>query len=301
MSWMPKADRIAAVGDGTRLNKTVAKIDLAKMRTSCQINYPESPSKYHVAPTVGGPPRPAPPRTSVDHMNPPRADQVTRTACRRCSPTHASLPRFLTLAAMCICRAAQLKPGDIKKEIVESFVGNHSGLYSDWIATSSTAGKSPPRRRLSPTRRRRKKVPPAAEEPRKGMHVMDRHVNRHSKEAIKVEVEARRAQANRKPDNVMLGSIVMRKRELAQLQKDSGFGTAELRAVMESFKAHSSYDATHNSVNNDHFAQIMSEVFDHMTPEMSDRLFDSMDGGECSQRVCLSAVRPTLRSCWICE
>jgi hypothetical protein len=78
MSWMPKAERIAAVGDGTRLNKTVAKIDLAKLRTSCQINYPESPSKYHVAPTVGGPPRPAPPRTSVDHMNPPKADQVTQ-------------------------------------------------------------------------------------------------------------------------------------------------------------------------------------------------------------------------------
>ena len=76
MSWMPKAERIAAVGDGTRLNKTVAKIDLAKMRTSCQINYPESPSKFHVAPTVGGPPRPAPPRTSIDHMHPPKADQV---------------------------------------------------------------------------------------------------------------------------------------------------------------------------------------------------------------------------------
>ena len=94
MSWMPKADRIAAVGDGTRLNKTVAKIDLAKMRTSCQINYPESPSKYHVAPTVGGPPRPAPPRTSVDHMNPPKADQVTRAG--------GALPR------MCCCHCFSL-------------------------------------------------------------------------------------------------------------------------------------------------------------------------------------------------
>lgn len=84
---MPKADRIAAVGDGTRLNKTVAKIDLAKLRTSCQINYPESPSKYHVAPTVGGPPKPAPPRTSIDHMNPPKANQV-----RSCSSSEGARP-----------------------------------------------------------------------------------------------------------------------------------------------------------------------------------------------------------------
>lgn len=179
---------------------------------------------------------------------------------------------------------------------MESFVGNHSGLYSDWIATSSTAGKSPPRRRLSPTRRRRKKPPLAAEEPRKGSHIMDRHVNRHSREAIKVEVEARRAQMNRKADNVLLGSTVMKRRELAQLQKDSGFGTAELRAVMESFKAHSSYDATHNSVNREHFAAIMSDVFEHMTPDMSNRLFESMDGGERSQRAYLSAVTPPLGS-----
>ena len=89
MSWMPKADRIAAVGDGTRLNKTVAKIDLTKLRTSCQINYPESPSKYHVAPTVGGPPKPAPPRTSIDHMNPPKANQVRSSS----SPGGARPPR----------------------------------------------------------------------------------------------------------------------------------------------------------------------------------------------------------------
>ena len=184
-----------------------------------------------------------------------------------------------------------MKPGDIKKEIVESFVGNHSGLYSDWIVTSATAGKSPPRRRPSPTRRRRKKPPPAkTEAQRKGSHVLDRHANRHSKDAIKVEVEARRAQMNKKADNVLLGKTVIKRRELAQLQKESGFGVTELRKVMDSFKAHSSYDATHSSVNRDHFHEIMSEVFEHMTPEMSSRLFDSMDDGEPPRLVRLSAA-----------
>ena len=95
MSWMPKADRIAAVGTSAapvRCNKTVAKINLSKMRTSCQINYPESPSKHHVAPTVGGVAKPAPPRNSLDHMHLKKADQVRRAPTRHPPPAAAPPP-----------------------------------------------------------------------------------------------------------------------------------------------------------------------------------------------------------------
>lgn len=166
---------------------------------------------------------------------------------------------------------------------MDSFVGNHSGLFSDWMATSSTAGKPPPPRRRSPTRRRRKKPEPAKDEARKGSHVNDRHVNRHSREAIKIEVQARRAHANRgqfRLDTVILEGTVMKRNELAALQKESGFGTQELQAVMKSFKSHSSYDEKNPVVNKEHFAEVMGDVFEHMNRALADKLFDSMDDGE---------------------
>eukprot|EP01043_Picozoa_sp_COSAG02_P095641 COSAG02_NODE_31984_length_524_cov_0.727059_1_plen_117_part_10 len=108
MPWLPDAERVAQLGEGTsnpqRLNKTVAKIKLSKLRTSCQINYPESASKYRVAPTIGGPPRPARSNRKQDHLRRPKPPQ--------------------------------LWPRDIRQEVSESFVGNHSGLFSDWISTS---------------------------------------------------------------------------------------------------------------------------------------------------------------------
>ena len=45
MSWMPKADRIAQLGDSVRCNKTVAKVALPRLRTSSQVNYPESAAR----------------------------------------------------------------------------------------------------------------------------------------------------------------------------------------------------------------------------------------------------------------
>ena len=241
---MPKADRIAAVGTSAapvRCNKTVAKINLSKMRTSCQINYPESPSKHHVAPTVGGVAKPAPPRNSLDHMHLKKADQ--------------------------------LKPDDIKKEIVESFVGNHSGLFSDWEALGGR--ESPSRRGGSPQKRRHKIVKVA--EAAKAHSVSDRHVNRHSREHIKQDVEARRMRQNKKQDNVILGSTIIARNELTAMQEETGFGTDELRKVMESFKAHASFDPEHNKVTPEHFYEVMTDVFDGMTQEMSLSLFKSMD------------------------
>lgn len=273
MSWMPKADRIAAVGTSAapvRCNKTVAKINLSKMRTSCQINYPESPSKHHVAPTVGGVPKPAPPRNSLDHMHLKKADQVRRAPTRHppprrrpATPDRAALPSY-----------PQLKPDDIKKEIVESFVGNHSGLFSDWEALGGR--ESPSRRRGSPQKRRHKKVVKVAEAA-KAHSVSDRHVNRHSREHIKQDVEARRMRQNKKQDNVILGSTIIARNELTAMQEETGFGTDELRKVMESFKAHASFDPEHNKVTPEHFYEVMTDVFDGMTQEMSLSLFKSMD------------------------
>ena len=111
MSWMPKAERVAQVGDGTaapqRLNKSVSKVQLAKMRTSCQVNYPESASKHRVGRTVGG-------RLSLTPL--PRRDGTEN---------HLRRPR-----------SAQVFPSDIKKGVTDSFRGNHSGLWSDWVVTS---------------------------------------------------------------------------------------------------------------------------------------------------------------------
>ena len=231
-----------------RCNKTVAKINLSKMRTSCQINYPESASKYHVAPTIGGPPKPAKPRTEVDHMKPVKLDQ--------------------------------LKPGDIKKEIVESYAGNHSGAWSDWQATSPKArmkiGDLAAARRRSPQKKRRpKRRSPSPSGGRKG-----KPVNRHSRDAIKAEVDARRAQYKPEEKVLLLKSAagekgtVLRRADLAQMQNDTGFGTDELRKVMRSFKAHAG-GAT--AVTKANFEAVMSDVFDRMTPEFCDRLFTSMD------------------------
>ena len=41
------------LGNTVRLTKRVSRISLRNMRTSCQINYPESATKYRVAPVVG--------------------------------------------------------------------------------------------------------------------------------------------------------------------------------------------------------------------------------------------------------
>ena len=231
-----------------RCNKTVAKINLSKMRTSCQINYPESASKYHVAPTIGGPPKPAKPRTEVDHMKPVKLDQ--------------------------------LKPGDIKKEIVESYAGNHSGAWSDWQATSPKArmkiGDLAAARRRSPQKKRR----PKRRSPSPGGGRKGKPVNRHSRDAIKAEVDARRAQYKPEEKVLLLKSAagekgtVLRRADLAQMQSDTGFGTDELRKVMRSFKAHAG-GAT--AVTKANFEAVMSDVFDRMTPEFCDRLFTSMD------------------------
>ena len=67
---------------------------------------------------------------------------------------------------------------------------------------------------------------------------------------------------------------------LAALQKESGFGTQELQAVMKSFKSHSSYDEKNPVVNKEHFAEVMGDVFEHMNRALADKLFDSMDDGE---------------------
>ena len=97
-----------------RCNKTVAKIALPKLRTSSQVNYPESAARPHLVPTFGGPALPAIQRSNQWDVTPGEE--------RR--------------------RQLQLEPGEIKKEIVDSFDGTHSGLYSDWQRTSPNARKT---------------------------------------------------------------------------------------------------------------------------------------------------------------
>ena len=59
MSWMPKAERVAQLGESVRCNKTVSKVSLPRLRTSSQVNYPESAARPHVTRTFGGEALPA--------------------------------------------------------------------------------------------------------------------------------------------------------------------------------------------------------------------------------------------------
>ena len=118
------AVRVSQLGQSVRLNKSVAKVDLSKLRTSCQLNYPESPSKHHVAPTVGGPPIEKPKTT--DHLHPYVPDQ--------------------------------LSVGEISAAVGESFIGNHTKLWSDWASDDHGCSGTPIEKRTgpaaSPTRRK---------------------------------------------------------------------------------------------------------------------------------------------------
>jgi len=59
-----------------------------------------------------------------------------------------------------------------------------------------------------------------------------------------------------------LSFLQVARNELASMQKETGFGTAELRKVMDSFKSHASFNPDHSQVNKDHFFEVMSDVFD---------------------------------------
>ena len=266
MPWLPDAERVAQLGEGTsnpqRLNKTVAKIQLSKLRTSCQINYPESASKYRAAPAIGGPPILARSGCKQDHLRRPRSRQV--------------------------------RPGDIRQEVSESFVGNHSGLFSDWIATSerSRQGRAAlveeykqRRRSRSQALARESKRPQSRSGPRRAIKtsgapsMMKRTSahSRHSLASLKQQVESKRLARKSSELVVLVPGTLIKRSELAELQKLSGFRCEDLRAVMRAFQAHTNHDPVHNAVTREHFAEVMGELFNETTPQVMDRLFVSMD------------------------
>ena len=267
MPWLPYAERVAQLGEGTsnpqRLNKTVAKIQLSNLRTSCQINYPESASKYRVGPTIGAPPKSARShRKPVDHLRRPRSRHV--------------------------------RPGDIRQEVSESFVGNHSGLFSDWIATSERSRQGREALVEEYKQRRRSRSQAIAREskrlqsrsgPRRvaetsgAPSMMNRTSahSRHSLVSLKQQVESKRLALEASERVVLVPGTVVKRSELAELQKLSGFSCEDLRAVMRAFQAHANHDPVHNAVTREHFAEVMGELFNETTPQVLERLFVSMD------------------------
>jgi len=257
---MPKADRIAQLGDGVRCNKTVAKVDLPKLRTSSQVNYPESAARPHILPTFGGVALPA-----IRRAN---AWDVTPGEDRR--------------------RQLQLAPEQILSGIVESFDGTHSGLYSDWQRTSPNARKSLNAMRQermksrSPSKRRGGRSSPTKQRQKRG-GVHDTHENRHDRDHTRREDETRQfveGNTKRKNERVLLSATshsVIKKSVLTKLQEESGFGIQELRNVMASFHAHADHDPVTRSVSREAFSDVMAELFDGITEQMREELFVAMD------------------------
>jgi Ca2+-binding EF-hand superfamily protein len=249
MSWMPHADRVAQLGSGVRCNKTVAKIALPKLRTSSQVNYPESAARPHLVPTFGGPALPAIQRSNQWDVTPGEE--------RR--------------------RQLQLEPGEIKKEIVDSFDGTHSGLYSDWQRTSPNARKTlrtmrQERIKERSTHKRRHRRSPTKQ---RGSR---RPENRHDLNHSRREAEARQYAADtERHDVVMLSRTVLSKRAFAKLQEETNFGVQELKNIMSAFQRHADHDPSTRSVNGAHFSEVIRELFDHITPDLCDELFESMD------------------------
>ena len=101
--------------------------------------------------------------------------------------------------------------------------------------------------------------------------------NRHSLAGLKQQVEANRLALKGSEKVVLIPGTIMKRSKLAELQKLSGFGCEDLRAVMRAFQAHADRDPAHSTVTRDEFGEVMGELFDETTPEMLDQLFVSMD------------------------
>eukprot|EP01043_Picozoa_sp_COSAG02_P034358 COSAG02_NODE_2396_length_8953_cov_12.894850_8_plen_247_part_01 len=247
MSWMPKAERVAQLGESVRCNKTVSKVSLPRLRTSSQVNYPESAARPHVTRTFGGEALPAIRRKNQWDTTPGQE--------RR--------------------RQLQLTPDQILDGIVDSFDGTYSGLYSDWQRTNPNARKS---LRAMQKERAKERSPSKRQSPskhrslsrRRGVHINDKHENRHDRAHARREDETRQfseERVRRERTGVLISAethAVVKKSVLTKLQKESQFGAQELKNVMSSFQQR--VDPAKHSLSRDAFGEVIKELFDNVTP-----------------------------------
>lgn len=101
--------------------------------------------------------------------------------------------------------------------------------------------------------------------------------NRHGLGGLKQQVEAKRLALKASEKVLFIPGTILKRSELVELHKLSGFGCEDLRAVMRAFQAHGGHDPAHSAVTREQFGEVMGELFDQTTPELLDQLFVTMD------------------------